>query len=331
MRILVWHVHGSWTTSFVQGGHDYLLPVTPDRGPDGLGRARTWDWPRRAVEVAPSELADADIDAVVLQRPHELQLFEEWTRRRPGRDVPAVYVEHNTPGGQVPSTRHPLADQAEIPVVHVTHFNRLFWDCGTAETRVVEHGVIDPGHRYSGEWGRAAIVVNDPVRRWRAVGTDLFPTVAEAAPLDVFGMNVRGLPDVLDIPAERLWTFEDLPQHELHRELARRRVYVHTSRWTSLGLSLIEAMLLGMPVVALATTEAVRAVPPSAGVLSTQPDKLAAAVWRFMHDSSQAQAVGAAAREAALARYGVGRFLADWDALLADLVSSRRGVPSAGR
>ena len=41
MRVLLWHVHGSWTTSFVQGPHTYLVPVTADRGPDGLGRART--------------------------------------------------------------------------------------------------------------------------------------------------------------------------------------------------------------------------------------------------------------------------------------------------
>ena len=51
MRILLWHVHGSWTTSFVQGEHEYLLPVTPGRDADGLGRARTWDWPASVVEV----------------------------------------------------------------------------------------------------------------------------------------------------------------------------------------------------------------------------------------------------------------------------------------
>ena len=49
MKVLLWHVHGSWTTSFVQGGHEYLLPVVDGpggkRSPDGLGRARTWDWP----------------------------------------------------------------------------------------------------------------------------------------------------------------------------------------------------------------------------------------------------------------------------------------------
>ncbi|MCW2806919.1 MAG: glycosyl transferase [Marmoricola sp.] len=316
MRILMWHVHGSWTTSFVQGAHDYLLPVTPGRDSDGLGRARTWDWPRSVVEVPAADLRDTDVDIVLLQRPHEVGLAERWTGRRPGRDVPAVYVEHNTPGGDVPFTRHPLADQTDIPIVHVTHFNRLFWDCGTATTDVVEHGIVDPGHLYSGEWARAAVVVNDPVRRWRAVGTDLLTRLSQAAPIDVFGMNVHALADELRVPSDRLWTFEDLPQQRLHREMARRRVYVHTSRWTSLGLSLLEAMHLGMPVVALAATEAVTAVPAAAGVVTTRPDELAKAVRRFTHDPAQAQAVGAAARESALARYGLGRFLADWDARL---------------
>jgi glycosyltransferase involved in cell wall biosynthesis len=325
MRILLWHVHGSWTTSFVQGAHDYLLPLTPGRDSDGLGRARTWDWPASVVEVPHDRLRDTDVDLVVLQRPHELELVERWTGRRPGRDLPAVYVEHNTPGGEVPYTRHPLADQREIPVVHVTHFNRLFWDCGGAPTDVVEHGIVDPGHLYSGEWARAAVVVNDPVRRGRAVGTDLLPGLARTAALDVFGMRVHQLDDALGIPGDRLWTFEDLPQDQLHRELARRRVYVHTSRWTSLGLSLLEAMHLGMPVVALATTEAVAAVPPEAGVVTNRPEEMAAAVWRFIHDPSEAQRTGAAAREAALSRYGLGRFLTDWDARL------RAAVPASSR
>jgi glycosyltransferase involved in cell wall biosynthesis len=321
MRVLVWHVHGSWTTSFVQGGHDYLLPVTPDRDADGRGRAETWDWPANAVEVPVEQLADTEIDLVVLQRPHELELARTWTGREPGRDLPAVYVEHNTPGGDVPYSVHPLADRTDITVAHVTHFNRLFWDCGSAPTTVVEHGVVDPGDRYTGEKARAAVVVNDPVRRGRAVGTDLLPTLSEAAPVDVFGMRVDRLPEALGLGPSRLCIFEDLPQDRMHAELARRRVYVHTARWTSLGLSLIEAMHLGMPVAVLATTEAVAAVPPEAGVLSTRPDALAAAVRRFVHDPEEARRVGRAAREVALERYGLGRFLADWDVLLADVRS----------
>jgi hypothetical protein len=301
--------------------------MTPARDADGRGRARTWDWPAAAAEVPADSLHDTDIDLVLLQRPHEVELAERWTGRRPGRDVPAVYVEHNTPGGEVPFTRHPLADQPDIPIVHVTHFNRLFWDCGTARTHVIEHGIVDPGHHYTGEWARAAVVVNDPVRRHRAVGTDLLPGLTQVAPLDVFGMRVRELASRLGVPGDRLWTFEDLPQHELHREMARRRVYVHTARWTSLGLSLLEAMHLGMPVVALATTDVVRAVPPEAGVVSTRTEDLHAAVWRFVHDPAEAEAAGRAAREAATSRYGLGRFLADWDALLAAEVE---GSPTDG-
>ena len=71
MRILLWHVHGSWTTAFVQGEHEYLVPVLPDLGPDGRGRARTWDWPASVSEVPPAALREKDVDCVVLQRPHE--------------------------------------------------------------------------------------------------------------------------------------------------------------------------------------------------------------------------------------------------------------------
>lgn len=321
MRILLWHVHGSWTTAFVHGRHDYVLPLLPDRGPDGRGRARTWDWPRTVSEATPAELRGMDLDLVLLQRPHEARLCEEWTGRRPGRDVPAIYVEHNTPGGQVPFTRHPMADQREVPVVHVTHFNQLFWDTGGAPTHVIEHGIVDPGPLYSGELPHAAVVVNDPVRRGRAVGTDLLPALSEAAPLDVFGMNVEGLAGRIGVPPQRLRSFEDLPHARLHREMARRRVYVHTPRWTSLGLSLLEAMHLGMPVVGLATTEAVRAVPREAGVVSTRVDDLTAALRRLVHDPAEARAVGGRAREVALSRYGLGRFLRDWDARLEASVS----------
>jgi hypothetical protein len=321
MRILMWHVHGSWTTAFVQGHHRYLLPVTPGRDSNGLGRARTWEWPQSAVEVPFEELRNLDFDLILLQRPKELQLAELWTGRRPGRDVPAIYVEHNTPGEGVPYSRHALADQTTIPIVHVTHFNQLFWDSGAAPTDVVEHGVVDPGHLYTGELARAAVVVNDPVRRGRAVGTDLLPTLSRATGLDVFGIKVSPLRDSLRIDPQRLCTYDDLPQSALHCELARRRLYLHLSRWTSLGLSLLEAMHLGMPIVALATTEAVSAVPTEAGVISTSVDELASATRRFVNDPDEAHAVGACARRVALSRYGLGRFLGDWDIRLEALAA----------
>jgi glycosyltransferase involved in cell wall biosynthesis len=313
MRILLWHVHGSWTTSLVHGGHEYLVPVLPDRGPDGRGRAQTYDWPGSVRELTPEQAAEAEVDVVILQRPSELDgLAQRWLGgRRPGRDLPALYVEHNAPQGRIQDMRHPAADRPELTVVHVTHFNDLFWDCGTTPTRVIEHGVVDPGYRYSGELPRSAVVINEAGRRGRVTGTDLLPALGCEVPIDLFGMRSA------EVDPAGL----DLAQAELHDEMARRRVYLHPIRWTSLGLSLLEAMHLGMPVVALATTEVVEAVPGEAGVVSNDVAVLRRALARFAADPHDARRAGEAARAAALRRYSLERFLHDWDSLLTEVAA----------
>jgi glycosyltransferase involved in cell wall biosynthesis len=91
--------------------------------------------------------------------------------------------------------------------------------------------------------------------------------------------------------------------------MARRRVYLHPARWTSPDLSLIEAMHLGIPVVALACTEVVRTVPPEAGVISTRLDDLTSALRDLMADPALARQLGKHAREFALTRHGLARFL----------------------
>jgi hypothetical protein len=317
LRVLVWHVHAAWATSFVSGDHEYLVPVTPDRGPDGRGRPGTYAWPDGVREVAPQQLAGEHVDVVVLQRPHERDLVRQWLGREPGADLPAVYVEHNTPKGGVLDARHPLADQSAVPVVHVTHFNDLVWDSGRAPVVVVEHGVPDPGQLWSGELQRAAVVINEPGRRGRVTGTDLLPVFGAVAPVDLFGIGTDGWCE----RREGQVVVQGLGDHSHARllgEMARRRVYVHTTRWTSLGLSLIEAMHLGMPVVAVGATEAPDAV-RDAGVVSARLDVLLDAVRTFQVDPAAAADAGRRARETALARYSLPRFLADWDRVLLEV------------
>jgi glycosyltransferase involved in cell wall biosynthesis len=311
VRILIWHVHGSWTTAFVQGAHDYVLPVLPDRGPDGRGRAETWDWPASVVERAPQALAAEPVDLVLLQRPHELELSCAWLGVTPGVDVPAVYVEHNTPGRDVPYTRHPLSSRSDIPIAHVTAFNALMWDTGAAPTTVIEHGIVDPGHRYRGDLPRMGACINEPVRRGRAVGTDLLLELAGQVPVELYGIGVEELSGA---PGVR--THESLPQHDLHRMLARCAGYVHTARWTSLGLSLLEAMTLGLPVVALGATEVPRALPAGTGIVVASGVELRDACRRLLEDPEEARELGRRGREHARERYGLGRFLTDWDQLL---------------
>ncbi len=312
VRILLWNVHGGYSDAFLSGAHRYRY-LPPDAAGDG-GLPDLGD--RTDVDVAlvsPEELRDDPPDVVVLQRPAELDLCEQ-LGLRPGREVGAVFVEHNTPRVDVPSSRHPLADRDDLLLVHVTHFNALFWDSGSTPTVVVEHGVRDPGPRWTGELARLAFVVNEPVRRWRVTGTDLLDRFAEH-PVDAFGIDGHLLPAALP-GCPRLSFAGNVSQAELYPELARRRAYLHLNRWTSLGLSLIQAMLIGLPVLVLDTTEASRAVPPGAGAISTDVEVLRAAASRLLVDHDEAAARGRVAREAALQRYGIERFVRDWDRVL---------------
>ena len=316
MNVLLWHVHGSWTTSFVQGKHTYLLPCVADRGPDGRGRARTWDWPSSAVECSPDELADAEIDVVIVQRGAELELARRWLGgRRPGLDVPLVWLEHNSPQGRIADMRHPAADHSATVLVHITHTNDLFWDAGRVPTVVIENGIPDPGHRYEGDVDACAVVMNEPRRRGRVVGADLLPRFARTAPLDLYGMGVSEL--AVSFGDEAPVTFDDdVPQALMHERIAHRRCYLHPFRWTSLGMALVEAMTLGMPVVGLATTDAPDVVSRDCGFISNDVDLLCSAIDRFRTDPELARELGTNARRRALDRFGLRRYLQDWDRLL---------------
>lgn len=311
--VLVWHVHGSWMDSFVAGAHRYLLPVNAPRDPDGRGLSGR-DWPR-ASEVPADRLHDQHVDLVVLQRPHELELAARLLGRRPGVDVPAVYVEHNAPRPFVVESRHPIADRDDIPLIHVTDFNRLMWDNGRAPTMVIDHGIADPGHLYTGDIAAAGTLINEPVRRWRTVGADLLGAFGQSAPVDVWGIGTEDLND----PEHRCAGVTgrgDLRTGPLMKELAHRRVYLHTARWTSLGLSLLEAMFLGMPVVAVASTMAPLVVPREAGVVSADVDILRTALSGLVADRYLAEVVGKAARDYATEHFGLERFLSDWDQVI---------------
>jgi hypothetical protein len=62
-------------------------------------------------------------------------------------------------------------------------------------------------------------------------------------------------------------------------------------------------------------------VPPNAGVVSTSASQLYAALRLYLRDFDAAREAGEAGRKVALARFGIERFLADWEELLNEVTS----------
>jgi hypothetical protein len=317
LKILVWHIHGSYLNALARIEHDWYLPVKPGR-PEGYGGRGGYDLPHWAQEVPADRVRDLDLDLVIYQTPKNLREdAPELLGERHGR-IPAIYLEHNSPRPHPVESRHPAAG-ADLLLVHVTHFNRLMWDNGQTETRVIEHSVaIDPAIAYEGSKACGITVVNGLQRRGRLTGYDVFAQARERVPLDVAGME-----------SEEIGGLGDVPYRELHRCVAGYRFLFSPIRYTSLPLAVIEAMTIGCPVVALATTELPAVIENGVtGYVSCDPEELIARMRELVVDPALARRLGENAREVARSRFGFARFARDWDAALRRAV---RRQPSAVR
>jgi glycosyltransferase involved in cell wall biosynthesis len=218
---------------------------------------------------------------------------------------------------------HPIDDPGVL-LVHVTHFNDLFWDCRETPTRVVDHAVMPsaPEGSYTGEIERGISLVNDMPRRKRVVGGDVFRRASEKVPLDLFGFDSK----------EVAGGFGDLPQAEVHERMKAYRFYFNPIRYTSLPLSILEAMEIGLPVVALATTELVTVIKDGEnGFIDTNLDNLVRRMRRLLSDPEEARRIGDEGRRAVRERFGLERFAADWEAAFEEALQLREAVPCASR
>jgi hypothetical protein len=320
LNVLVWQIHGSYLNTLVQAPHRFYLPTKPGK-PEGYGgRGPTYPWSPDTVEVPAEEVRDVDLDLVIYQT--EKNFFEDAREilLPEQRALPAIYLEHNTPQGRINEMVHPVNDP-RVLLVHVTHFNDLFWDCRETPTRVIDHAVMPSSGGYTGELEKGVSLVNDMPRRKRVVGGDVFARAREEVPLDLFGFN-----------SKEVGGFGDLPQAEVHEKIKAYRFYFNPIRYTSLPLSVLEAMGLGLPVVALATTEHFSVIKDGKnGFIDTNVENLVRRMRRLLADPEEARRIGEAGRCTARERFGLERFVADWEAAFEEALKLREVAPCASR
>lgn len=306
LRILTWHVHGNYLYYLTRSRHHFWVVTDAAHSPGyaGLGGALPWGG---NVHEAPLEaLPTMQFDCVLSQSRRNYEHDRTAQLSLSQRRLPAIHLEHDPPQEHPTNTLHFVQD-ANVLLVHCTHFNALMWDSGITPTRVIEHGVELPKPAdYRGDLERGIAVVNHLNRRGRRLGADVFAAARTRAPLDLVGMDAQSAGGIGEIANDALAAF-----------MAPYRFFFNPIRYTSLGLSIIEAMRVGLPVVGLATTELVTVIDNGVnGYLDTDLDKLVAHMQRLLRDPAHARALGQAARRTALERFGIERFQADWDAAL---------------
>ncbi len=120
-----------------------------------------------------------------------------------------------------------------------------------------------------------------------------------------------------------------IPLHDLWEMETKYRFFFNPIRYTSLGLAVCEAMMLGMPIIGLATTEMVTAVKNGInGYVDTNVDTLIDHMQRLLDDPGEAAELSKGARHIARERFGIERFSRDWDAAFRLVAGERswRGI-----
>jgi hypothetical protein len=268
--------------------------------------------------VAAEDVRNLQFDCILFQSHKNYLTDQHEILSAEQRRLPRIYLEHDPPRENATDTRHPV-DDPNVLLVHVTHFNNLMWDNGRTPTRVIEHGVLVPeGVRYTGELNRGIVVVNGLKRRGRRLGLDVFEQARRAVPLDLVGMLSEEAGGLGEVKPPGLPAFE-----------ARYRFFFNPIRYTSLGLAVCEAMMLGMPILGLATTEMVTVIENGvSGYVDTHVDRLIERMRELLTDPAEARRLGSWAHRQAQERFNIHRFARDWSHAFVDVAGKGPSWPA---
>ncbi|PRY12280.1 glycosyl transferase family 1 [Pontibacter ummariensis] len=302
LRVLTWHIHGSYLYYLTQTPCEFYLPVKEGK-PEGYGgRSGHFAWGSNAHDVPVEEVKHLEVDCILFQS-RKNYLEDQYEILSPEqRALPKIFLEHDPPREVPTDTRH-VVDDPDMLLVHVTHFNNLMWDNNRTPTKVIQHGVVVPQNaKYTGELEKGIVVINGLSKRGRRLGLDVFEAVRQEVPLDLVGMGSKALGGLGEIPGP------DLPAF-----IGQYRFFFNPIRYTSLGLAVCEAMMVGLPIVGLATTEMSVAIKNrESGFVDTNVAVLIERMKMLLQKPVVARELSKGAQQAAQRHFNISHFTYEW-------------------
>jgi glycosyltransferase involved in cell wall biosynthesis len=145
------------------------------------------------------------------------------------------------------------------------------------------------------------------------LGADFYLEAARVVDLDLVGMGSEAYCGLGELPRDRLLEAE-----------THYRFFFNPIRYTSMGLSVCEAMILGLPIVGLATTAMVDVIENGySGYVSTDRNRLIECMRGLLDEPDEARRLGEGARKTAYERFNMERFIRDWDQVLGEVTGKR--------
>jgi glycosyltransferase involved in cell wall biosynthesis len=309
LKIFTWHIHGSYLYYLSQGNYDIIIPVNEAKTEGYYGRGETFPFGLNVIVVEASDVRNLELDLILFQTDENYLRDQYEVLSESQRMLPRIYLEHDPPWDHPTNAKHPVTDPA-VQLVHVTHFNKLMWDNNGLNSKVIEHGVMIPELKKQPKKERGIVVINNLPTRGRLLGLDIFEEIRKHVPLDLVGMGAEayGIGEVLH---------PQLPDF-----VSQYRFFFNPIRYTSLGLAVCEAMMMGMPIVGLATTEmAVTIQNGYNGFVHTEISKLIESMQYLLDYPEKAEEMGSNARTVANKRFNIIRFVEEWEKVFRETIA----------
>jgi len=321
LRIFTWHVHGTYLYYLSKADIIIYIPVSDkaNKEPGYGGRGTTFPFGNNVVEVPFEEIQYLEFDLILFQS-RQNYLWDQFSLlTEQQRELPKIYLEHDPPRETPTDTVHFVKDPSVL-IVHVTYFNQLMWSSPWINNTVIEHGIPQMPIEYNGNLKKGIVVINNPDKRGRRLGWDIFQEVAKTIPLDIIGMGTEA------------YGLGEIKHGELPAFLADYRFYFSPIRYTSLGLSTLEAMALGIPVVGLATTELSSVIENEvSGFVHTDLRYLIGKMQELLNHRGKAREMGKKGALIVKDRFALSRFIKDWESLFYEMVAyGSTGIHTAG-
>jgi glycosyltransferase involved in cell wall biosynthesis len=302
LKILTWHIHGSYLYYLTQTPCEFYLPFKEGKEEGYGGRSGSIPWGSNVHNIPADLVKDLEIDCILFQSKKNYQVDQYEILSEDQRRLPKIYLEHDPPR-EIPTETCHVVDDPQVLLIHVTDFNNLMWSNNNTPSSVIQHGVLVPENiKYTGELEKGIVVINGMAKRGRRLGLDIFEKVRKEIPLDIAGIG-----------SDEIGGLGEIPMPELHSFISKYRFFFNPIRYTSLGLAVCEAMMVGMPIIGLATTEMPIAVENHiSGFIHTNVEFLIGKMKLLLEDRGKALELSEGAKASAVKKFNIARFTQDW-------------------
>ncbi|MVN20338.1 glycosyltransferase [Mucilaginibacter arboris] len=300
-KIFTWPFNQQYLFELAQGDFDIYIP-------EGQNSSfqQQFSSQKNVIETNEAAIKDLSLDCILFQDEYSYKTAQYEVLSDQQRQLPKIYLEHHPPKQHPTNAKHLVEDQ-DVQLVHVNHYNALMWDNNQLQVTVIENGVTTNTVNFTGEKASGVVVLEEFPADGRVTGRDIFMQVKEALLLEVVQI---GKEDV---------TYQNLPE-----KLSQYRFLFCPDRYASPGFAVYLAMMTGMPVVGLATTDLPALISSEvSGFADSDLNYLICKMKVLLDNQQLAIQMGLEARKTALQRFNQNRFLKDWKQMLENTIASK--------